>query len=126
MLRATLIALIAATALPATAQEVLDEYLWQARPIVLFANSPNDPRLVQQLDMLTQAERDLEERDVVIIVDTDDESDLRTEFRPRDFQFLLIGKDGQVQYRRPDPVPVRELVRVIDRMPLRRQEMGRN
>ena len=34
---------------------------------------------------------------------------------------VLVGKDGEVKYRKPSPVTVREVIRLIDRMPLRRQ-----
>ncbi len=117
-------------ALPAAATDVsqptLDELVWVARPIVLFADNSEDPRLKLQLSMIEAEAEALEERDVVVIVDTEAESALRTRLRPRDFTFVLIGKDGQIKYRRPTPVPVREISRVIDRMPLRRQEIGRD
>ena len=104
----------------------LDQYRWTARPIVVFADSALDPRVRQQLDMLEARAAELEERDVVIIVDTEEGGALREELRPRDFMFVLIGKDGEVKYRKPDPVSVREIIRLIDRMPLRLQEMGRS
>jgi hypothetical protein len=104
----------------------LDEYRWVARPIVVFADSPLDPRVAQQVEALEARQDELDERDVIVIVDTEAESDLRRALRPRDFQFVLIGKDGQVKYRKPDPVSVREIIRLIDRMPLRLQEIGRD
>lgn len=104
----------------------LDKYRWVARPIVIFADSRLDPRVAQQVGMLEARQAELDERDVVVIVDTEDGSALRQALRPRDFQFVLIGKDGQVKYRKPDPVSVREILRLIDRMPLRQQEMGRS
>ena len=119
------IAALPATALPGSAQEAdpLAEYLWVARPVVIFADSPLDPRVAEQLAEFEEQAEELEERDVVVIVDTDPDSALRDVLRPRDFQFVLIGKDGEVKYRRPDPVPVRELSRLIDRMPSRQDEL---
>jgi len=35
----------------------------------------------------------------------------------------LIGKDGKVKLRKPRPWTVRELSRVIDKMPMRQQEL---
>lgn len=123
MLRRLTAALIA-IALPAGAQDdPLAEYRWVARPIIIFADSPRDPRVVEQLGEFELGRRDLEDRDVVVIVDTEQDSPLRDRFHPRDFQFLLIGKDGEVKYRKPDPVPVRELARVIDRTPMRLDEL---
>ena len=31
----------------------LESFLWQARPVVVFADTPADPRFQQQLDMIT-------------------------------------------------------------------------
>ena len=36
-----------------------------------------------------------------------------------------LDKDGQVKQRRPLPWDVREISRAIDKLPLRRQEIGR-
>lgn len=118
-----------ALALPAGANgDVLAEYLWQARPLVVFAPSQNDPRFERQMALIEAGRAELEERDVVILTDTDPEADgeLRQSLHPRDFQLVLIGKDGDVKLRKPFPWDVRELSRVIDKMPMRQQEMRRN
>ncbi|NCX58295.1 MAG: DUF4174 domain-containing protein, partial [Rhodobacteraceae bacterium] len=41
------------------------------------------------------------------------------------FAFVLIGKDGQVKLRKPSPWNIREIARVIDKMPIRQQEIAR-
>ncbi|NNU81324.1 DUF4174 domain-containing protein [Halovulum dunhuangense] len=107
------------------AQPTLEELKWVARPIIVFADSPADPRLRQQLAAFEAEPAELEARDVVILVDTDPAANgpLRLAFRPRDFNVIVLGKDGRVAYRKPDPVTVREVIRLIDRMPLRRQEI---
>lgn len=109
----------------ASEEVTLDQYLWKARPLVIFAPSQDDPRLVQQLEWLEDRKDEIEERDVVVVVDVEAEetSSLRDKFHPRDFQIILIGKDGQVKLRKPFPWDVRELSRQIDKMPMRRQEM---
>ncbi|WP_084861333.1 DUF4174 domain-containing protein [Salibaculum halophilum] len=101
------------------------EFEWLARPLVIFANSPNDPRLRQQLDLLSQRPDALIEREVVIITDTDPDtlSPLRERLRPRDFMLVIMGKDGEVELRKPAPWPAREISRSIDKMPLRQQEI---
>ena len=106
-------------------QPSLAELKWQSRPIVIFGDAPGDPRVIQQLSAFEARSEELEERDVVIIVDTDPDtlSDLRRSFRPRDFMVVLVGKDGEVKYRKPSPVTVREIMRLIDRMPMRQQEI---
>lgn len=103
----------------------LDDFLWEARPLVVFADSPNDPNFVEQLELITQDSERLIEREVVVITDTDPDarSDVRLELRPRGFMIVLIGKDGQKYLRKPFPWSVRELTRSIDKMPIRVQEV---
>ncbi|MCP5037334.1 MAG: DUF4174 domain-containing protein [Rhodobacteraceae bacterium] len=131
-----LILMIILTAFPVYADEaefvlipagehLLEEYLWTARPLVIFADNPNDPRFVQQMEFLTERASDLADRDVVVITDTDPAagSAIREELRPRGFMLVLIGKDGAIYLRKPVPWRVRELTRSIDKMPIRLQEM---
>ncbi len=140
------IALTALVALPAAAQDqtvlerweedrtqvfdgaeiTLDELNWVARPLVVFSDTPNDPRFQQQMGLLLAGVDDLAERDVIIITDTNrtEMTDLRTELRPRGYMMALIGKDGRVALRKPAPWSVRELSRSIDKMPLRQQEIA--
>ena len=109
----------------ANGEDPLAEYLWQARPVIVFAPSADDPRFVQQMEWLEAEMAALEERDVVILTDVDPEtgSALREKFHPRGFNLILVGKDGDVKLRKPFPWDVRELSRAIDKMPMRRQEM---
>ncbi|PJI92539.1 uncharacterized protein DUF4174 [Yoonia maricola] len=142
----TNIALAALIAFPAVAQEqtvlerweedrtqvfdgaeiTLDELNWVARPLVVFADTPNDPRFQQQMDLLLADMEQLAVRDVIVITDTDRTAmtDLRTTLRPRGYMMALIGKDGRVALRKPSPYSVRELSRSIDKMPLRQQEIS--
>ncbi len=111
---------------PVPAQD-LSEYLWKNRPIVVFSDTPDDPRFIRQMALLADDEAQLIDRDVVILFDTDPAavSDLRETLRPRGFMLVLIGKDGKVKLRKPRPWTVRELSRAIDKMPLRRDEIAR-
>ena len=142
----TNIALAVLIALPATAQEltvlerweedrtqvfdgaeiILEDLQWVARPLVIFADTPNDPRFTQQMDLLLADMDELAERDVIVITDTDRAamSDVRTTLRPRGYMMALVGKDGRVALRKPAPWSVRELSRSIDKMPLRQQEIS--
>ena len=108
------------------AQPTLEELRWIARPLVIFADSANDPRFTQQLNMLAERESELLDRDVVILTDTDPAArgPLRVELRPRDFGLVLIDRDGSVVQRRPNPTTAREIINLIDRLPSRRQEIG--
>jgi len=103
----------------------LSDFHWIARPVVVFAESPADPRFQQQMDLLTARPDELAERDVVVIVDTDPDapSDPRLKLRPRGFMLVLMAKDGTVLFRKPFPWDVREISRSIDKLPLRQQEI---
>ena len=103
----------------------LEEFQWIARPIVVFADTPADPRFIEQMELLTERRDALLERDVVIIVDTDPSarSAIRTELRPRGFSIVVISKDGTIGLRRPAPRDVREIIRAIDNFQLRQEEI---
>lgn len=103
----------------------LNEFKWIKRPLIVFADSPADPRYVEQMNFITERLDDLDIRDVVVLTDTDPDgkSALRTKLRPRGFMVALIGKDGEVKLRKPVPWDVRELSRTIDKMPIRQQEI---
>lgn len=103
----------------------LEDFLWLARPVVVFADTQADPRFRQQIELLAERPEELIERDVVVIVDTDPaaRSAIRRELRPRGFMLALVAKDGTVMLRKPFPWDVREISRSIDKMPMRQQEI---
>ena len=105
----------------------LEIYEWTHRPIVIFANSDKDPNFVSQLEILSKDIEALQERDIIVLIDTDPKlsSSLRKKLRPHGFAFVLIGKDGQVKLRKPSPWNIREIARVVDKMPIRQQEITR-
>lgn len=109
---------------PAT-EVVLADFLWQRRPVVVFADRPDDPQFIRQMAIIEAGLADLDERDVVVITDTDPAamSDARHRLRPRGFSLVLMDKDGQVKRRQPSPWSLREITHTIDRFPLRREEM---
>mgnify|MGYP000510055132 CR=1 FL=1 len=78
----------------------LKDFLWLFRPIVVFADSAADPRFEQQVALLKEGAEALQERDVVVLFDTDPSarSDLRKTLRPRGFMVTLIGKEGGVSF----------------------------
>jgi len=105
--------------------ENLNEFVWVKRPIIVFADSPADPRYIQQMEFLNAQIDELAERDVVVLTDTDPsaKSALRDKLHPRGFMMVLIGKDGTIYLRKPLPWDVREISRTIDKMPMRKQEI---
>lgn len=107
------------------APETLDELRWLKRVVAVFADSPNDPNFRRQMEALQAEPAPLAFRDVVVVTDSDPAADsaLRRTFRPRGFMMVLVGKDGQIKLRKPQPWDVRELSRAIDKTPLRQQEL---
>lgn len=111
---------------PVTASEVaMDSLLYVSRPIVVFADSPNDPNYLRQMELLAENYPALQERDVILITDTDPAAlgEWRKKLRPRGFSLVLMDKDLKPVIRKPLPWEVREITRAIDKFPLRRQEV---
>lgn len=103
----------------------LNEFIWKNRPVVVFADSPADPAFVEQMRLLQARWPELAARDVVVITDTEPgtPSPARLKLRPRGFSLVLMTKDGQVSIRKPMPWDGREIMRAIDKMPIRREEI---
>ena len=91
---------------------------WTAKPVVVFADAPEDPAFVEQMRLLSQQWPELAARGVVVIVDTRpaDNTALRQSLRPRGFALVLLDAEGRVAMRKPFPWSARELGRAIDRM----------
>lgn len=103
----------------------LSKFKWKKRPVVVFADSAEDPAFVEQMELLREREDALLARDVVVLVDTDPDarSEMRLKMRPRGFMLVLVGKDGDIVMRKPFPWDVREITRSIDKMPMRQREI---
>ena len=106
----------------------LKEFLWLKRPIVVFADTPNDPSFIQQMDFLEEDIPAILLRDIIVVTDTDPgaKSELRRTLRPRGFMLVLMDKDGGVKLRKPAPWDMREIRRSIDKWPTRQQEIRDN
>ena len=103
----------------------LSEFRWKKRPVVVFADSKNDPAYIEQMEFLEDQTEELIRRDVIVLTDTDPEarSALRLKMRPRGFMLVLVGKDGGIKLRKPRPWDVREITRSIDKMTIRQREI---
>ena len=125
-LLAILTTFAAATAVAQESLDPLAEYKWIARPLVVFADSEFNPRFVQQIELLAEDPAVLEDRDVVVLTDTDPEANgpLRQTLRPNDFMLVLIDKEGNIVFRKPRPWTPREISRAIDKLPIRRDELN--
>ena len=117
----------------------LDALRWKNRVLVLFSHSEFDPSFrLQKQDLGANAEGALD-RDLMIL-DILENGQSRAGNSPLSgktvekiratlgaksgsFEVYLIGKDGGVKLRSPEPVPAKDIFRLIDSMPMRRQEM---
>ena len=116
------LAAVAALAGPVAAADLV-ALRWQARPILVFAPAPDDPRLADQLARLEADTAGLAERRNRVIVDTTAGSALRARFAPDGFAVILVGLDGGEKFRADAPVDPEVLHGLIDAMPMRREEM---
>lgn len=110
---------------PVPASEVVEaDLLFLSRPVVVFADSPNDPAFIRQMELLKRYYGELAARDVILITDTDPAtpSALRMKLRPRGFSLVLMDKDWKPMIRKPLPWDGREIVNSIDKMPIARSE----
>lgn len=103
----------------------LSEFKWKKRPIMVFADSENDPAFEKQMEYLRARPEELLIRDVIVLTDTDPaaRSPLRLKMRPRGFMLVLVDKEGGIELRKPFPWDVREITRSIDKMPTRQREI---
>ncbi|WP_422743388.1 DUF4174 domain-containing protein [Mycobacterium sp. WMMD1722] len=125
---------------PATAAATeLDDYLWQRRPLLLFAPTDRDPRLAETLNRIEVDRCDVDDRDMVIgVVVTEGTSTLDGRALSADqsrrlkdryaiddsaFTAVLIGKDGGEKLRIDDVPDLHTVYAVIDGMPMRSREM---
>lgn len=103
----------------------LSEFRWKNRPVLVFADSADDPAFIEQLELMRARPNALIERDVIVLTDTDPaaRSPLRLKMRPRGFMLVLVDKDGNIELRKPFPWNVREITRSIDKMSIRQREI---
>jgi Domain of unknown function (DUF4174) len=136
--RRTMLAVLAACAVPGSDANAVTDYQWKKRPIVVFTPTDSDARFIRQKAMINGNRTSLLDRDVVVVyvvgatVSHDlgpgpgmSGSALRARFRATEgaFRALLVGKDGGVKLDSPAPLTVTEIMSEIDRMPMRRDEL---
>lgn len=107
------------------ADVVLADLIYVNRAVIVFADNPNDPNYVRQMDFLARNPAALADRDTLLIIDTDPSArtETRLKFRPRGFSLVLVDKDGAAAIRKPLPWELREITNAIDKFPSRRQEV---
>ncbi|WP_419809199.1 DUF4174 domain-containing protein [Sphingomonas sp.] len=121
----------AATSLVAVASATTIAAMKHHRRVLLVAApSAADPRLARQRQQLNDWREGAAERDLTLVEVVGDHvegaaepaSALRRNWRlpARDFQVVLIGKDGNAALRRAEPLSADTIRETIDAMPMRR------
>ena len=141
----TVICLVTSAAALGPAQAMaagLGDYLWERRPLLLFAPAERDPRLVETMDRIEDSRCDFADRDMVLgrivtegtstldghVVDNDQARWLVSEFGigTDSFSVVLLGKDGGEKLRVADVPDLQAICVVIDGMPMRARETSAN
>jgi hypothetical protein len=110
---------------PASAADPFAQYRGKNRLLVILAPSARDEAFEMQKNAYEQAKDGYNERDLVVLAESDGDGPLHRRFHAPagEFRVMLIGKDGHTALERSKPVGNQELFGRIDAMPMRRQEM---
>ena len=117
----------------------LKSFEWKNRILVIGGD---DSKYQIQFDNLEVNKNEYIDRDMVVILINKDESkisydgfkgfknldfdstlSLKKRFNFEDFNLILIGKDGGVKYNTNEPVKINKIFEIIDKMPMRMQEI---
>jgi hypothetical protein len=120
----------------------LSDYRWESRPLLLFAPTDSDPRLVETMRRIAASRCDFVDRDIVLgrivtegtstldghVVDPTQAQRLVSEFGigADSFSVVLIGKDGGEKLRVAGIPDLQAIYAVIDGMPMRARETSAN
>ena len=120
----------------------LSDYLWERRPLLLFAPTESDPRLVETMRRIEASRCDFAERDMVLgrilaegtstldgrVLDSNQAQRLVSKFgiSTNSLIVVLIGKDGGEKLRVADVPDLQAIYDVIDGMPMRARETSAN
>ena len=114
----------------------LKKHRWEHRLLVIFTSEFNTAEVEEQLKVLQAAEEDLKDRKLKIYTITEDKfrfgfsnieqanKKKRTIIKP--FEIVLIGLDGRENYRSDEVQPAQTFNDLIDRMPMRQNELRKN
>lgn len=112
---------------------MLDDKKDHRRVLLLYGRDDAQRYIIEQQQQLNEVKDQLEERDmdvIVLIASELQEPDrwflMHSDFKlipAEDFMGWLVGKDGGVKKTFTQPVEPQALFKLVDAMPMRRQEM---
>lgn len=118
----------------------LKEYAWKNRVIIVSAPVAHIDSLTKQSSILMKQEAALLERDMVLIEVSGNSASVKVgrekaldhaaiiehlDLKTDRFGIVLIGKDTGTKLRSTEPVAVRQILNLVDSMPMRQREMNR-
>jgi hypothetical protein len=118
--------------------DMLEQYQWKNRLILLFGPA-SESSVEEQIAELEKDPSEIRDRDLLIFHIDGDEVNfignspntslsaerLRNRYNigEQEFRYILIGKDGRVKLNKKEFVPNENLYSIIDAMPMRQREM---
>ncbi|MDX1741506.1 MAG: DUF4174 domain-containing protein, partial [Rhodothermales bacterium] len=119
--------------------DTLDDLRWKNRLLIVLHTDSTSVALQQQTEWWRAEQEEADERELLLIaVEPGGTGTIGSESlrRPlveeiaarfhragRDFEVVLVGKDGTEKERWQEPVPMGRVFALIDAMPMRRREM---
>lgn len=118
---------------------MFENHLWQDRLLLIFAPDMQSEKLASQNQILKENKQGVSDREIIVWRFTYQESvKVGDKYKPhlstnpfyraydigrKDFEVILIGKDGEVKHRTQTPITASALFEIIDAMPMRQREM---
>jgi Domain of unknown function (DUF4174) len=117
----------------------LKNYVWRKRVLLVFAPDAEHESYKQQLRAVKRDKKDFEDRDLIVVslfaasgldennntINAEKVRILRRKYNilNTEFRAILIGKDGGKKESREKPFDNPQLFKIIDAMPMRKDEM---
>ena len=105
----------------------LNQYLWNNRIILTFAEDEHHPDLIRLKVETKERNCEILNRDLLHFhFSNDGKTGNQTTKNDQSFRILLIGKDGGIKYESNQYVSLIQLFELVDSMPMRQDEMQQN
>ncbi|WP_201980650.1 DUF4174 domain-containing protein [Hymenobacter rubidus] len=123
--------LTAQTLKPVSLEQTLRASHWKKRVLLIAAPTAEQSEFRTQKALLATDKAGLAERDFLVVealydqLSATDKQFLAQQMglKQQSFAVVLIGKDGGVKEKSSRPIPLAALFNIVDKMPMRRQEM---
>jgi len=127
---------------PMQMHPILKPYHWENRILITFSPDIGHHKYAKQKSIFSNNTSAIKERDLVLFeifpikgenpqqkqMSQHEVESLRDHYNidSKEYKLLLIGKDGTVKKTYNQVVPMENIIKVIDAMPMRQREMRKN